>query len=56
VIPGNQKHHEQIAADRQEQKRIIRDRKEEETEDTVLKKKCEQMADRWAHLLFNLRR
>ena len=38
-MPGNQKHREQITTDRQEEKRIIRDSKEEEPEDAKLKEK-----------------
>jgi hypothetical protein len=49
-MPGDEKHHEQIAADRDEEKGIVRDRKKDESEDAKLKEKVQEVADRWSHV------
>lgn len=48
-MPRNQKHCKQIAADRKKEKGIVRNGKEEESEDTILKEKVQKMADRKVH-------
>lgn len=40
MMPGNEKHNKQIAADRNEEKGIVSDGEEEEPEHTKLKEKA----------------
>jgi hypothetical protein len=53
VMPGNEKHHEQVAADGNEEKGIVRNGKQDEPEHAKLKEKVQKVADRWIHVLFS---